>query len=208
MTKWQSKDINFGETDVSYVLGLCFNIQEDIFLFKGFQFNDIPLKFTKRLLLSIIAKLYDPLGYLAPFIMKGKIMLQKLWRQGLEWDTIIDDSDADQFVLWIESSKALKDWKLIRPYFSDHWSSIQQLEIHAFSDASQDGYGAVVYFRIKADTGWKTVFVAAKSRAAPIQRVTIPRMEVLSCLLAVRLVTSIIFYLDLKSSNFKKTILV
>ena len=78
------------------------------------------------------------------------------------------------------------------------------MEIHAFSDASQDGYGAVVYFRIKADTGWKTVFVAAKSRAAPIQRVTIPRMEVLSCLLAVRLVTSIIFYLDLKSSNFKK----
>ncbi|UYV63354.1 hypothetical protein LAZ67_2003830 [Cordylochernes scorpioides] len=47
---------------------------------------------TKRETLSFVAMLYDPLGWLAPVIIRGKIMIQRLWITGLKWNEPIDES--------------------------------------------------------------------------------------------------------------------
>ena len=39
-----------------------------------------------RTVLSIIARVFDPLGILAPFVIKLKILLQNLWKYGISWD--------------------------------------------------------------------------------------------------------------------------
>lgn len=41
---------------------------------------------TKRHLVSEIAKILDPVGWLAPVVVTAKILHQKLWLLGLDWD--------------------------------------------------------------------------------------------------------------------------
>ena len=44
---------------------------------------------TKRQLLSETAKLFDPVGWLSPIVIRFKVLLQKLWVQGFEWDQLV-----------------------------------------------------------------------------------------------------------------------
>ena len=41
---------------------------------------------TRRGTLSVLSSVYDPLGFGAPFLLKGKQILKKLYEQGLKWD--------------------------------------------------------------------------------------------------------------------------
>jgi hypothetical protein len=67
------------------VLGLTWLIREDCFQFEGIV---IPpeLKCTKINVLSLIARMFDPLGLLIPFDMLVKILFQNIWKLGLQWD--------------------------------------------------------------------------------------------------------------------------
>lgn len=60
-----------------------------------FLFNVIGLperiRLTKRTLLSDIHKVFDPLGFFAPVLIKGKIFLQQLWQLKTEWDTALSE---------------------------------------------------------------------------------------------------------------------
>ncbi|CAH2108853.1 unnamed protein product [Euphydryas editha] len=70
---------NFNKT-----LGLSWQTHNDKLWFP----IDVPdqLEMTKRGMLSVIAKIFDPLGLLAPSIIQMKMLLQKLWLEGLKWD--------------------------------------------------------------------------------------------------------------------------
>lgn len=46
-------------------------------------------RITKRKLLSQIAAIFDPLGLLGPIIVKAKIIMQRLWKQKIEWDETV-----------------------------------------------------------------------------------------------------------------------
>ena len=41
---------------------------------------------TKRSLLSLASRMFDPMGLISPFTVRAKILFQELWRRGLEWD--------------------------------------------------------------------------------------------------------------------------
>ena len=41
---------------------------------------------TKRSLLSIASKIFDPMGLISPYILRVKILFQELWSRGLQWD--------------------------------------------------------------------------------------------------------------------------
>ena len=208
LTKWSTSNpalnqlINIQSQDTSKVLGLSFNLATDCFYFKPFKFEDLKLELTKRLILSILCSLFDPLGIISPFIMYGKIILQAIWRIGLDWDEIPPKKFCSDFISWILSSKSLNEWQLKRPYFTDiPWSSITSLEVHGFGDASCLGFGSVVYLRVHTDKGFETSFVAAKSRVSPVQSLTLPRLELMACLLTARLVETIVLSLEFEVSS-------
>ena len=70
-------------------MGVRWNASEDIFTF---IVKEINLSFyTKRGLLSRIATLFDPLQFLAPYIIRAKMALQVAWLRGLEWDEEVPD---------------------------------------------------------------------------------------------------------------------
>ncbi len=60
-----------------------------------------------------------------------------------------------------------------------------------FCDASTKAYAGVVYLLLETTAGFSARFVAAKTRVAPLQQQTIPRLELLSALLLARLMSTI-----------------
>ena len=72
-----------GETQEK-ILGTVWNHAKDLLLFNVNLPNDITL--TKRTVLSQIARIFDPVGFVAALLVHAKIRMQHLWQQGLEWD--------------------------------------------------------------------------------------------------------------------------
>ena len=56
----------------------------DQFLFSAAPLaEDIVL--TKRKFLSKISTLFDPLGFITPFVVRAKILMQEVWISGIDW---------------------------------------------------------------------------------------------------------------------------
>lgn len=66
-------------------LGLHWHPRDDYFYFK-LVLDNTNLTFTKRRILSETAKIFDPLGWLAPCTVKAKIITQQLWLIPISWD--------------------------------------------------------------------------------------------------------------------------
>lgn len=169
------------------VLGVEWDPCEDVFSFQGI---DIPsdVMVTKRVILSFIARLFDPIGFLTPFVMLVKILFQKTWRLGLDWDEDVPEDIRDSFLKWLNGVQLLKQVHVPRSYGNCAWRDVTAVEIHAFGDAAESGYGSVVYLRLTlSDGSVLTPLVMSRARVAPLKRVSLPRLELLAALLAARL---------------------
>ena len=76
-----------------------------------------------------------------------------------------------------------------RCYFQKMRSGL--IELHAFSDASECAYGACVYILYEHESGTSCCLVASKTTVVPVSKHSIPRLELLGCLISVRLVESV-----------------
>ena len=81
-------DIDAGEENIERALGVSWETKRDMFTF---TMKITEVKYTKRGILIITCTLFDPLGILTPFVLKAKILLQELWRAGLDWDEEIGE---------------------------------------------------------------------------------------------------------------------
>uniref|UniRef100_A0ABD2W4M7 Peptidase aspartic putative domain-containing protein n=1 Tax=Trichogramma kaykai TaxID=54128 RepID=A0ABD2W4M7_9HYME len=66
-------------------LGVVWNSQADELLFKVEEI-DVSAKVTKRIILSNISKIFDPLGLIGPIILQAKRLIQECWKAKLDWD--------------------------------------------------------------------------------------------------------------------------
>ncbi|KAL5012168.1 hypothetical protein ScPMuIL_010719 [Solemya velum] len=177
----------FSCSDLVKILGLKWLPQMDCFSFGGF---DIPVDLvtTKRVVLSFffLTRLFDPLGFLTPFVMVAKLLVQQIWQLGLEWDIEVPGDIHVQFVDWIKGLKVIREWNIPRCYFMSGWCNLDKLELHIFADVSMKGYGAVARSPF-SDGSYEVSFVTAKARVAPLKKVILPRLELLGALLAARL---------------------
>lgn len=64
-----------------HILGLAWNPTRDTFEITVAPDNHLPE--TKHSILSTIAKIYDPLGWITPVIITAKVLMQQLWRENL-----------------------------------------------------------------------------------------------------------------------------
>ena len=72
------------------VLGVQWDPAEDVFSFEGVDVSSDIV--TKRVILSFIARLFDPLGLLTPYTLTVKLLFLETWCLGLAWD---DDVPRD-----------------------------------------------------------------------------------------------------------------
>lgn len=146
---------------------------------------------TKRSLLSEVAKLFDPLGWIAPAIITMKILLQRIWLAGLSWDEPLPNAIQSD---WNEFNSQLPS---IEQIHIERWLKTTpnaQIQLHGFSDASEKAYAAAIYVRVRtpnADVEWSTHLVAAKTRVAPVKQVSLPRLELCAAALLAKLIVTV-----------------
>lgn len=95
-----------------------------------------------------------------------------------------------KFQYWVDNIETIKIFKISRCYFPNvSLSSVEGLEVQAFSDASEKGYGSIVYLpALKSPEEFHVSFVISRAKVAPIKRVTLPRLELLGALLSAPLI--------------------
>jgi len=136
---------------------------------------------TKRELLSTLNSVFDPLGFLGPVLIRGKVFLQELWQLKIEWDDELPSHIQTRWRLFVEDLDSLNKLKIPRLAKTN---SQGRMELHGFCDASQIAFGACIYLRQFTGAGtWGVHLLCAKSRVAPTKTLTIPRLELSGALL-------------------------
>ena len=170
------------------LLGLNWNTKTDtlsLSLAKLIKETNSTEKVSKRSVLSLSSKLYDPLGLVEPVTVKAKIMMQELWKHNLKWDQELPESFKENWVKWLKELQNLTPLEIPRQYFNNVGSEVQ---LHVFCDSSQLANGAVAYLRGSTPKrGTKCTFVMSKSKVAPIKPQTMPRLELLAAVLGAEL---------------------
>ena len=136
---------------------------------------------TKRELLQESSKVFDPIGITVPVTIQAKLLVQKVWSQHIEWDEPLGTELLNEWRRIAVDLSQLPQFSINRKYLPNF--STSDMELHAFSDASNKAYGAVIYLRSQTNTA----FVIAKSRVAPLKCPTLPRLELMAALVAARL---------------------
>ena len=179
-------------------LGISWNCRSDV-MAAQVQLPDCYVS-TKRGIVSDTAKSFDVLGWMAPFIIRMKMLFQHLWKLKIDWDTPLDEDLTEQHVQWRNELSILSDITIPRSYFSAEPSTSVQL--HGFSDASVKAYAAVVYIRATyADGSITNRLVVAKSKVAPLKTVSIPRLELLGAWMLSELLTTTRETLDIPEED-------
>ncbi|XP_075163153.1 uncharacterized protein LOC142235779 [Haematobia irritans] len=199
--KWRSNCINLNFTpeclnikteDCAKALGIMWDSRKDIF---SFSYVDVQnTKCSKRIVLSEVAKLYDPLGLINPVVVLGKIFLQHLWCLKLDWDESLPQELVTRWIRFRKEIPILSEIEFDRSFWST--GEMVSIELHGFSDASLRAYGAVVYARAcDADGKITVVLVASKSRVAPLKSLSLPRLELQGAVLLAGLMNRVKKYI-------------
>ncbi|XP_055921716.1 uncharacterized protein LOC129952857 [Eupeodes corollae] len=176
----------FEEYSSVKLLGLQWSPANDSFSYKV-NLND-KASSTKRQILSESSRIFDPIGFLTPVVIGIKILFQELWRKKYKWDDVISSEHAKRWHCIRDDLPNLEKIKIPRIM----WTSKENVEYHAFCDASLDAYAAVIYCRSVDSSGnINSNIVAAKSKVAPIKVVSLPRLELCGAVLLTRLVTKL-----------------
>lgn len=186
-----NKNDNLTISNSSSTLGLGWIPSTDKLYFpvKNITF-DKTMQVTKRSIMSNSFKIFDPLGLLSPIVIKPKMLLQKLWQQGLDWDQPVSNEISKDWEQIMRSIQLISKLQVPRLVLCD---SPQHIELHAFSDASQSAYGACIYLKSINKNNKATInLLCAKSKVAPLKPTTMPRLELCAALLAARLGKSVI----------------
>ena len=144
---------------------------------------------TKRMILSQINGIYDPLGLVGPFTVRAKILMRQLWNgsaKALGWDDTIPELHQNEWIAFFRDLfevEVISFARGIKPV-----DNVGNPSLVLFSDGSNDAFGACAYARWKKIDGtFQSSLIASKNRITPLKRMTVVRSELCGGILAKRL---------------------
>ena len=192
-------NLDLDEYPTERVLGILWNIKTD-----SFQFvvkRDRTPK-SRREILSVTSGIFDPLGWVSPFTVRARSILQQICKNKLDWDDKVPTPKLDEWESWYEETELLSHLSIPRCLQPGRHEGNREMQLHHFSDASETAYGACSYLRSVDSEGEVSVqLIMAKSRVAPLASITIPRLELMAAVVATRL--AIILEKELKYDNIQ-----
>ncbi|XP_045127641.1 uncharacterized protein LOC123514085 [Portunus trituberculatus] len=190
--KWDPREDTFG-----YRVTLNFskkfrNVREGPCLTKSNLESQIPKTLTKRVVLSQVSTVYDPLGLIVPFTLIPKLLMREIVTSeknagaAYGWDDVLPDRLKEKWVKLFHEMYELESVTFARCVKPNNAVGDPVLVI--FSDGSSLAYGACAYIRWELDDGrFESRLIMAKNRIAPVKQITIPRLELCGAVLSCRL---------------------
>ena len=191
-----STDIDSSHDLLAKVLGMYWEPENDVFTYKLLTNNMIPKMLekdyhpTKREILSTIMKVFDPLGLISHYMVRSKILLQEVWRDGTDWDEKINDRLLRPWLEWLTELKNIENLKIPRQYAHLNPTSAE-VHLIVFADASETSFAATAYFRFEVEGNVSLAHVMSKTKVAPLKQLSIPKLELQAAVLAVRVAQAV-----------------
>jgi len=167
------------------VLGVYWDTKNDQLFLSPYTATATLPTTTKREVLRWSSGIFDPLGFISPVTIRAKLFLQQLWQTHIEWDSPLS---TDLSTEWNTiAANITSATMLLFPH--KFTASIPPpkdaaTNLHVFADASLKAYGAVAY--LQQDQQPATL-VMSKTRVAPLKQITLPKLELMAAVIAVRL---------------------
>lgn len=141
---------------------------------------------TKRVVASLVARIFDALGWFSPATLPAKALLQQTWALTLGWDDLLPDHLHSKWEEWVTDISSLADHPIPRHFGLDQ--PIVSRQLHGFADASTIAYGGAVYMRtFYANKEVSVDLVSSKTRLTPLKLLSIPRLELCGALVLAQL---------------------
>ena len=182
------------------VLGMVWDCSTDTLRLPRLSEDQLRSCTTKREVLQAISTLFDPLGLLAPVVLRAKLFLQHLWKENMTWDAQLCDQQLHK---WSELATDLigaVSFGTARRVTLDS-PQISSFDLLCFCDASVSAYAAVVYLRSSDSNQPAVKLVFSKSRLAPKKAVSVPRLELLAAVIGVRALSYVAMQLRVPISS-------
>ena len=204
------------DTNVPRVLGVLWDIHSDCF---RIRYTPLDIKLTTRGLLSLINSFYDPLGFVAPVLLRGRqVLRQATSKQYIErikhapmdpatlisWDDMLPPKVQTEISAWLKHLPEVNEISIPRLIIYPQYLEFQ---LHIFSDASDIAIGNVFYMTSNENENINVRFIQGETRLHPLHANTIPRLELCAAVAAVtkyqkfasestRAPTQVVFYTD------------
>ena len=164
-------DLSSEEWPQQRSLGLVWSIKNDFFTFRVSK-EEKP--YTRRGVLSIINGIYDPLGFAAPVLIQGRLLMQDLLADGKDWDEPLPTKGLDKWKTWKESLFHLENLTVPRSVIPISLNKCSKKDLHIYCDASERAISAVAF--IYSNSQGKSQYVGyifGKSKVAPKLKILI-----------------------------------
>ncbi|UYV81575.1 hypothetical protein LAZ67_20001571 [Cordylochernes scorpioides] len=161
-------------SDRGRLLGMTWNQEKDT-LACSLENLEIQGPINKRKVLSLASRIFDPVGFTCPVTLVPRLILQETWLLKLSWDEPLPENLSCEFLRWLAKLESLKSIAIPR------WLCYRE----------EHRIGTTLH-----------VFLQARSRVAPLKGTTIPRLELLACLVGARLVNNVVR--DLKFEDMER----
>lgn len=194
-------DITDDDLPTQRSLGLVWDLQKDVF---GFRLSRKEKPYIRRGVLSCVNSLYDPLDFIAPITIQGKLLLREMTQTPcVDWDAPLPEEFLNRWDDWTQSLSHLGKLNVPRKYLPMGFSQLKEKKVLVFTDASEVAITAVAYLFDAHGRDINLGFIMGKSKVAPKPATSIPRLELCAAVLGVEIAIIIRDQLDISADHIK-----
>ena len=153
------------EPDVTKVPGVSWDSKNDNFVFQFDKEKVEKAVETPRQLVSVQASIYDPLGFLLPFCLLGRKLLQQATSGSPGWDSKLKPVIKEKFRKWAMSIVQLCQLTIPRCFTSTGTMDAAVIELHIFCHASPQDLAPLA-------SEWNGMKTATSSSISSLSEVT------------------------------------
>ena len=114
------------------------NIKKDSLSLVPFSLDEAN---TKRQVLSQISKVYDPLNFILPVTIRGRLLKRRVWKLDMNWDQKVPKEISDEMKVISKDFEMLTELSFPRIAINEN----ESYGLHIFCDSSTEAYGFVMY---------------------------------------------------------------
>ena len=97
----ESKNVVTCRDNSSHVLGLKWDYIDDTLVVSRGVNRELKNSITQRTVLSFVSSVFDPIGLVAPYTVRARLLLKEIWRiHGQQWDDELPVDIKTKFSAW------------------------------------------------------------------------------------------------------------